>query len=268
MKQAKVFYHRTILRQFLFPPYFDLPFLKVILIYKFSNFPPILTAHIMTFSPLFNLPPIPHDHGAQIRRFHPSPPTSEPKDLYVEATHHGSPPSVRFIRKDNPREALIYIDGACSNNGTSHARAGFGVIWGPRHHLSGRLEGQDPETSNRAELRAAIVALGLRAWNGEGFDKVVLACDSEYVVKGISEWVRNWQSNGWRTARGTPVENRDLWEMLLAALREQDKRGVMVQFWLIPREQNEADAYAKAGTFEERPTQMGGIFSIGEMLIG
>ena len=221
----------------------------------------------MTSGPLLNLPPIPQDLSIHIRRFHPSPPTSRPKDLYHDATHHGIPPSLRFIRKNNPREALIYIDGACSNNGTPHARAGFGVKWGPHHHLSGRLEGEDPETSNRAELRAAIVALGLRAWNGEGFDKVVLACDSEYVVKGISAWVRNWQSNGWRTAWGTPVENQDLWEMLLAALRVQDKRGVLVQFWLIRRGENEADPYAKAGTFEERPTYMGKVLSVGEQLV-
>ena len=145
----------------------------------------------MPFSPLFKLPPIPHDHGADIRRFQPSPPAATPRDLYHEATHHGTPPGVRFIRKDNLREVLIYIDGACSNNGTPNARAGFGVKWGPTQHLSGRLEGGDPETSNRAELRAAIVALSLRYWNGEGFDKVILACDSEYVVKGISEWVLN-----------------------------------------------------------------------------
>ena len=218
----------------------------------------------MPFSPLFGLPPIPHDLGSENRRFHPSPPTSGPRDLYHDATHHGTPPSVRFIRKNNPREALIYIDGACSNNGTPHARAGFGAKWGPRHHLSGRLEGEDAETSNRAELRAAIVILGLRIWNGEGFDKVILACDSEYVVKGISEWVRNWQSNGWRTSRRMPVENRDLWEMLLAALEKQDKRGVLVQFWLIPREENEADPYAKAGTFEERPKRMVKFLSVGE----
>lgn len=137
---------------------------------------------------------------------------------------------------------------------------------GPRRHISSRLEGTEPETSNRAELRAAIVALGLRVWNGEGFDKVVLACDSEYVVKGISEWVPKWKTNGWRTSQGTPVENRDLWEALLAALSEQDDRGVLVRFWLIPREQNEADAYAKAGTFEERDERMLEVVAMGDFM--
>ena len=151
---------------------------------------------------------------------------------------------------------LMYIDGACSNDGTPQARAGYGVKWGPHRNHFSRLEGTGPETSNRAELRAAIVALGLRVWSGEGFDKVVLACDSEYVVKGISEWVPEWKSNGWQTSQQTQVENRDLWEALLAALREQDDEGVLVRFWLILAKDNEADIYAKAGTFIERKEHM------------
>ena len=142
------------------------------------------------------------------------------------------------------------------------AQAGYGVKWGPRGNLSHRLEGNGPETSNRAELRAAIVALGLRVWNGEGFDKVVLACDSEYVVKGISEWVPKWKKNGWRTSKRTAVGNRDLWETLLAALSKQDDRGVMVRFWLIPREENQADAYAKAGTSKGRQESMPKVVAI------
>ena len=59
-----------------------------------------------------------------------------------------------------------------------------------------------------------------------------------------------------------PVENQDLWEMLLAALRKQDEWGVLVQFWLIPREQNEADPYAKAGTFEDRCGSMDQVMAV------
>lgn len=210
----------------------------------------------MNVNPLFRLPAIPHDRADGLRRFNPTPPAAKPKDLYHDSINACSIPGLRYIRKDNSREMLIYIDGACSNNGTPQARAGYGVKWSPRNYLSNRLEGNGPETSNRAELRAAIAALGLRVWNGEGFDQVILACDSEYVVKGISAWVPKWKGNGWRTAQRTPVENRDLWEMLLAALKKQDDRGVMVQFWLIPRGDNEADPYAKAGTFEERRENM------------
>ncbi|CAD6582779.1 MAG: hypothetical protein ASARMPREDX12_001035 [Alectoria sarmentosa] len=216
----------------------------------------------MVLNPLFDLPPIPHDHADSLRRFHPTPPTAKPKDLYHDSVNACSLPGLRFIRKNNSREMLIFIDGACSNNGTPQARAGYGAKWGSRSYLSSRLEGNGHETSNRAELRAAIVALGLRVWNGEGFDKVVLACDSEYVVKGISAWVHGWKKNGWRTARGTPVENRDLWEMLHTALGKQDNQGVLVQFWQIPREDNEADPYAKAGTSEEKSESMVEVMAV------
>ena len=218
----------------------------------------------MVRTPLFALPPIPHDRADGLRRFYPTSPTIKPKDLYHNSVNACTVPGLRFIRKDNSREMLIFIDGACSNNGTPQARAGYGIKWSARDNLSCRLEGNDPETSNRAELRAAIVALGLRIWDGEGFDKVVLACDSTYVVKGISEWVHKWKRNGWQTNRRTPVENRDLWEMLLTALGEQDDRGVLVQFWLIPREDNQADSYAKAGTFEERSEGMDEVLDISD----
>ena len=176
----------------------------------------------MPFNEFFNLPPISHDHADGLRRFCPTSlaakPT-KPKDLYHDAINGCSIPGVRFIRKDNSREMLMYINGACLNSGTPQARAGYGVKWGPQVHsnLSSRLEGTGPETSNRAELRAAIVALRLRSWSGEAFDKVVLACNSEYVVMGISEWVPEWKNNGWQTPQQTPVENRDLWEGLQGA---------------------------------------------------
>ena len=158
----------------------------------------------------------------------------------------------------------MYIDGCCLDNGTPSARAGYGVKWSKDSHFSSRLEGTGPETSNRAELRAAIVALGLRAWNGEGFDKVVLACDSEYVVLGICERVERWKRRGWRTAAGTPVMNRDLWEQLLAKLEVQDDRGVLVQFWQIPRELNEADPLAKEGArLDEKSLDMIEVCAIG-----
>ena len=214
---------------------------------------------------IFGLTPIPHDHADGLRRFHPSSPTVKPKDLYHDPLNSCTLPGLRLVRNNNAHEILIFIDGACSNNGTPQARAGHGIKLSARNHICGRLEDHGPETSNRAELRAAIVALGLRVWNGEGFDQVVLACDSEYVVKGISEWVPKWKRNRWRTVQRTPAENRDLWVMLLTELRKQDDQGVMVQFWLIPREDNEADPYAKAGTFAEKREHMCGVIETQDM---
>lgn len=140
------------------------------------------------------------------------------------------------------------------------ATAGYGIKWSPQHTVSQRLEGDGPETSNRAELRAAIAALTLREWDGEGFDTVVLACDSEYVVLGLSERIQKWIERGWRTASGSPVMNRDLWEMLLAELERKNMAGIMVKFWWIPRGSNEeADRLAKAGALKGRDSSMDDI---------
>ena len=81
--------------------------------------------------------------------------------------------------------------------------------------ISNRLE-QDghPQTSNRAEFRAVLASLTLRYWAGEGFSRIVLASDSEYVVKGISQWIFKWRKNGWKMTTGSPVANQDLWKKL------------------------------------------------------
>lgn len=223
----------------------------------------------MVPTPLLDLPPIPHHIASDLRVFQPVPPTATPKDHYHDAMNRCTVPGLRYIRKNNAREMLIYIAGACSYDGTPQACAGYGVKWSARNHLSSRLEGDGPETSDRAELRAAIVALGLRVWHGEGFDTVVLACDSEYVVEGISQWVREWKkSDGWPiTAQGALWidGNQDLWEVLFAALREQDDRGVLVQFWVIWAEDNESEPYAKAGAFEDKREHMEKVFAVEDM---
>jgi ribonuclease HI len=183
------------------------------------------------------------------RRFLPPHDGAHPADLFSPRWNTCSLPGCRFIRIDNPKQMLMFIDGACSNNGNSLSRGGSGVVYTSlqwQTPISHPLEDDGiAHTNNRAELRAAIIAIGMRAWQGEGFNNVVLACDSEYVVKGVCEWLNNWIQNGWKNSLGRPVANRDLWEMLLAKLRVMESRGVLVQFWQIPREWNEADAYAK-----------------------
>lgn len=163
----------------------------------------------------------------------------------------GCIPDKRWISEDGGiRSVLFYTDGAASNNGQVGVRAGYGVVLYPECSLSWALERVPgyPITSNRAELRAAHVSLGLRAWHGEGFKRVVIGTDSEYLVKGISEYVFKWQQNGWINARGAAVANKDLWLMLLDKIQQLANRGTRVEFWLIPREQNQlADQAAKRG---------------------
>ena len=75
-----------------------------------------------------------------------------------------------------------------------------------QHHCGGEIN----TTNNRMELQAAIE--GLRLLNDDS--DVLLVTDSQYVRKGITEWIVNWKRNGWRTAAKKPVKNADLWREL------------------------------------------------------
>ena len=198
------------------------------------------------------LRPIASEVADANRIFAPPYPTS-PNDLYI-ATKLNSYKILgyRYVRSTNSTEMLIFVDGSAFNNGSPSSRAGYGIVfaptWSSKSTFSNRLE-QDgnPQTSNRAELRAVLAALTLRSWGKEGFSRIVIACDLEYVVNDISKWIFKWRENGWKTTSGHPVMNQDLWNKLEAKLRDMEEQRMLVQFWNIAREWNEADKYTKIG---------------------
>jgi ribonuclease HI len=108
------------------------------------------------------------------------------------------------------KEVEIHTDGACLGN---PGPGGWAALL--RHGATEReLVGGEPDTTNnRMELMAAIA--GLEALKSPC--EVVLHTDSQYVKKGIGEWLPNWIRRGWKTAAGEPVKNKDLWERLAAA---------------------------------------------------
>ncbi|EME76954.1 uncharacterized protein MYCFIDRAFT_147469 [Pseudocercospora fijiensis CIRAD86] len=169
----------------------------------------------------------------------------------------------RFVRRTNDREVLVYVDGSCLGQNSPTRRAGCGWTYKPGTTTSEpesyaiRLEGKGPDgdaysqTSNRAELRAALGALEFRMWPGEGWRRMVIATDSEYVFLGITMRIQTWAARGWRTAGGQAVKNQDLWKRLLDRINYFAKYGLEVVFWKIPREQNQyADLAAKKGARE------------------
>jgi ribonuclease HI len=98
----------------------------------------------------------------------------------------------------------IWTDGACLGN---PGPGGWGALlrWnGHEKELSG---GEPDTTNNRMELMAAIQALEALKRPSE----VILTTDSQYVRKGITEWMFNWKKNGWKTSAKKPVKNADLW---------------------------------------------------------
>lgn len=109
----------------------------------------------------------------------------------------------------------IYTDGACRGN---PGPGGWGALLRSGPHEK-RLHGGEPATTNnRMELTGAIE--GLRALSRAC--EVVIWTDSEYVKKGMTEWLAGWKARGWRTAAKAPVKNADLWQALEAeAARHQ-----------------------------------------------
>lgn len=110
---------------------------------------------------------------------------------------------------------IIYTDGACRGN---PGPGGWGVVLqykSTRKELHG---GEPSTTNNRMELMAAIQAL--ETLNRSS--KVLLNTDSQYVLKGITEWLPNWKRRGWKTAAKKPVKNEDLWRRLDAAIARHD----------------------------------------------
>jgi len=110
------------------------------------------------------------------------------------------------------KSVLIHTDGACLGN---PGPGGWGALL--RHGETEReLAGGEPDTTNnRMELLGAISALeALKAPCD-----VVLYTDSQYVQKGIGEWLPTWIRRGWKTAAGDPVKNQDLWQRLQAAAK-------------------------------------------------
>jgi len=98
----------------------------------------------------------------------------------------------------------IYTDGACKGN---PGRGGWGAILVFGAHEK-ELYGYDHETTNnRMELTAVIMALDALKEPCQ----IDLYSDSQYVLKGIKEWIHNWKARGWRTADKKPVKNDDLW---------------------------------------------------------
>ncbi|MFA7552788.1 MAG: ribonuclease HI [Spongiibacteraceae bacterium] len=119
------------------------------------------------------------------------------------------------------KQVEIFTDGACRGN---PGPGGWGALirfQGKEKELCG---GEANTTNNRMELTAAIEGLKTLTEHCE----VALTTDSQYVRKGITEWMSNWKKRGWKTAARQPVKNVDLWQQL----DEQSKRHTIVWHWV------------------------------------
>ena len=144
------------------------------------------------------------------------------------------------MRARSTTEVEIYTDGACKGN---PGPGGWGVLLranGAEKELHG---GERATTNNRMELTAAI--RGLEALRRAS--RVRLYTDSQYVHKGISEWIRDWKRRGWRTAEKKPVKNVDLWQRLCEVAARHEIEWHWVRGHSGHAENERADALANQG---------------------
>jgi ribonuclease HI len=155
-------------------------------------------------------------------------------------------PSVELTRVE------IATDGACKGN---PGPGGWGAIiraGTSERELSG---GEKLTTNNRMELMAAISALEALKFPCT----VDLHTDSEYLRKGITEWINNWKRNGWRTADKKPVKNVDLWQRLDEALKRHQVRWHWVKGHAGHAMNERADLLAREGLAAVRAGAVGAL---------
>ena len=140
---------------------------------------------------------------------------------------------------------FAYTDGACSGN---PGPGGWGVILQAKENSNVVKElelygGEKETTNNRMELMAAISSLeGL-----EKSTKLTIITDSNYVKGGVTEWIKNWKKNNWKTANKKNVKNIDLWKRLDQARSKHEVIWKWVKGHAGHLENERADALARKG---------------------
>ena len=145
----------------------------------------------------------------------------------------------------------IYADGACKGN---PGPGGWGVLL----RAGGRekeMHGGEPQTTNnRMELTAVIEGLLVL----ERGSSVRVYTDSQYVQKGISEWIHSWKRRGWLTADKKPVKNMDLWQRLDEVAQQHRVSWHWVKGHAGHPENERADALANKGIPQEAGSSAAG----------
>jgi len=104
-------------------------------------------------------------------------------------------------------KVTVYTDGACKGNPGPGGWGALLMYGDKKKEISG---GEGHTTNNRMELMGAIMALETLTKPC----KVELHTDSQYVMKGVTQWIHGWKARGWKTADKSPVKNDDLWKRL------------------------------------------------------
>ena len=137
----------------------------------------------------------------------------------------------------------IFSDGACKGN---PGPGGWGAVLRFGDQEKEIFGGEPQTTNNRMEMTAVIEALGQL----KTASIVRVYTDSQYVQKGISEWLPGWKARRWRTAANQPVKNIDLWQRMDALAAQHDIEWLWVKGHAGHPENERADALANRGISE------------------
>ena len=180
------------------------------------------------------------------RSTEPAQGTSDDRSVIHDAREDNKPDIASEHSGAAPRvEVIAYTDGACSGN---PGPGGWGVLLQPvksgslpkERELSG---GESRTTNNRMEMTAAIKALECLPSS----TRIRVHTDSQYLKNGITDWIRKWRANGWRTASKTPVKNSELWRRLDELCQVHDVEWIWLKGHAGIEGNERADALARSG---------------------
>ncbi len=155
--------------------------------------------------------------------------------------------------------AVLHLDESCLGNGREGENPGGGGGLIEARSRRGKLERRDfflhepATTNNRMALKGAATALELLAAKGSEL-AVLMVSDSQYLVRGMREWVPGWKVRGW-TRKGGPIENLELWKRLLAASRKHDTRWTWLRGHYKHAKNEFADWLAVRAAREQRSSE-------------
>ncbi|KAJ9645304.1 hypothetical protein H2201_005652 [Coniosporium apollinis] len=143
-------------------------------------------------------------------------------------------------RPAHANEISIAIDGTCRNNGNPHARAAMAVFVAFYSEYNvGKVMSHPTPTSQQAELYAGIIALeqgiAIKKNGMQDLMTLVIKTDSDYLYKGMTEYIFKWKDNGYRNSRGKSVTNATLFKRMEELTVQLEGLGVSVLFWPVPR---------------------------------
>jgi len=148
------------------------------------------------------------------------------------------------LKTAHSRSCHIYTDGACKGN---PGPGGWAAILRYKHHKQELCGSERHTTNNRMELTAAVRGLAALKEACE----VEIVTDSQYLKRGITEWLPKWKRNGWRTSEGKPVKNQDLWQELVRLAGRHNTHWSWTKGHASDEDNNRADELASLAASQQ-----------------